>query len=88
MLGASVVTIRNELMFDFAKLIVMAYIIAFPVGYYVMGKWLDNFTTSVSIGLWVFAIAASITFLVAYATVVFIVHKAARTNPVEALKYE
>jgi putative ABC transport system permease protein len=87
-LGASVITIRKELMLDFAKLIVISYIIAFPVSYYVMDKWLANFTTTVSINIGVFVIAASITFLIAYATVIFIVHKAATTNPVEALKYE
>ena len=86
--GASVATIRKELMFDFAKLIVVSYAIAFPVSYFVMDKWLDNFTATVSINVWVFVIAASITFLIAYTTVIYIVHKAATKNPVEALKYE
>ncbi len=87
-LGASIMTIRKELMRDFVVLIVIAYAIAFPVSYFVMDRWLENFTATVSINYWVFLIAASITFIIAYLTVIYIVHKAATTNPVVAIKYE
>jgi putative ABC transport system permease protein len=87
-LGASIATIRKELMHDFVVLIIIAYAIAFPVSYYVMDRWLENFTVTVSINYLVFLIAAVITFVIAYLTVIYIVHKAATTNPAEAIKYE
>jgi putative ABC transport system permease protein len=87
-LGASVVHIMKLLSVSFMKMILVAVIIGVPVAYYLMNIWLTNFEfrTDISLGLIISAIGG--TFLIALLTVSFQAYKAAKTNPIDALKYE
>ena len=87
-LGASVVSITTLLSKDFLKLVLMACVIAFPIGYYAMDKWLADFAHRVKISAWTFAAAGALTILIALLTVSFQAIKAALMNPVESLKTE
>ncbi len=87
-LGASVAGILSLLSKDFVKLVVVANVIAWPVAWYAMNRWLQDFAYRINIGWWVFALAGSMALLVALLTVSTQAIKAALTNPVEALRYE
>ncbi len=65
-----------------------AFIIAVPVAYYVMNKWLENFAYKTEISWWIFALAGIIALGIAFITVGWQSWKAATRNPVEALRYE
>ena len=87
-LGSSVSGIFVLLSKDFIKLILIAVIIAVPITYYGMGKWLEGFAYKDDIALWVFAIAGVAVVLTALITVSFQTIRAARVNPVDSLRYE
>jgi putative ABC transport system permease protein len=87
-LGASVSTIVALLSKDFLKLVVMAAILAFPVAWYAMHKWLEDFAYRISIQWWVFAVAAILAAFIALVTVSLQAIKAALTNPVKSLRTE
>ena len=87
-LGANVGSIVTLLSKEFLKLVLISAIIAFPVAWYAMSKWLQDFAYRVDIHWWVFALAAVLTLFVALATVSFQAIKAAIANPVESLRTE
>jgi putative ABC transport system permease protein len=87
-LGASVGNIVTMLSKDFLKLVLIASFIGFPVAWWGMHKWLQNFEYKISIGWWVFAIAALAATLVALFTISFQAIKAAIANPVKSLRSE
>jgi len=87
-LGASVRTILILLSKEFTRLVLISNIIAWPIAYYMMKKWLQNFAYRVDIGWWVFALAGGLALLIALLTVSTQAIKAALANPVEALRYE
>ncbi len=87
-LGASVPGILKLFYNDFSKLILLSTIIACPLAWFAMDKWLDNFAYKISISWWLFALAGGIAFLIALATVSFLAIKAATANPIESLRYE
>ncbi len=87
-LGASVSGIVAILSKDLIKLVLLANVIAWPVAYYVMQGWLENFAYRISMSWWVFAIAGGLALLIAFLTVCTHAIKAALANPVEALRYE
>jgi putative ABC transport system permease protein len=87
-LGASVAGIVQLLSREFVKLVLVANVIAWPVAYFVMNKWLQDFAYRIAIGWWVFALAGGIALLIALLTVSTQAIKAALANPVEALRYE
>ena len=87
-LGASVSSIIVLLSKDFVKLVFVAIIIASPVAYYFMQKWLQNFAFRINIGWITFFIAGTAAILVALITVSFQAIKAAVTNPVKSLRSE
>ena len=68
--------------------VMISIIIACPIAWYVMNKWLQNFAYRINIGWWVFALAGVIALLIALLTVSFQSYRAASKNPVEALRYE
>jgi putative ABC transport system permease protein len=69
-------------------MVVLANIIAWPVAYYFMNKWLEDFAYRIDISLWTFVIAGGIALLIALATVSYQSIKTASANPVESLRYE
>ena len=87
-LGASVPSILLMLSNEFIKWIVIANIIAWPVAYYFMNKWLQEFAYRIDINWWLFTIAGSIALIIALLTVSIQAIKAATANPVESLRYE
>ncbi len=87
-LGATVGNITGMLSKDFIKLVLFAAIIAFPVAWWAMNKWLQDFAYRVDIGWWVFAVAGIVVLLVALLTVSSQAIKAGLVNPVKSLRTE
>ena len=87
-LGASTSQSAIILSREFLLWVVISNIIAFPIAWYAMHKWLEDFVYRVEIGWWVFALAGGISFLIALLTVSTQAIKAALANPVESLRYE
>ncbi|MGH7598155.1 MAG: FtsX-like permease family protein [bacterium] len=87
-LGASVAGIAGLLSSEFAKLVLVANIVAWPIAYYAMNRWLQDFAYRIEIGWWTFALAGGAALLIALLTVSAQAIRAALANPVEALRYE
>jgi len=87
-LGASVKNVVTMLTADFVKLIVLASVIAFPIAYYAMNKWLQDFAFQTPISWWVFVLASGLTLVIAIITISFQSIKAAITNPANSLRSE
>ncbi|HEY4875720.1 MAG TPA: ABC transporter permease [Puia sp.] len=87
-LGASVASITTLLSKDFLKLVIISFLIASPVAWYIMNVWLQNYTYRVSINWWVFAGAGILSVLIAILTISFQAIKAAMANPVKSLRSE
>jgi len=87
-LGASVANVTALLSMDFVKLVLFANLIAWPVAWYAMNQWLQNFAYRVEMRWWVFALAGGLALFIALFTVSTQAIKAALANPVEALRYE
>jgi putative ABC transport system permease protein len=87
-LGASVGSINVMLSTEFLKLIVIAAFISFPLTWYAMNKWLQDFAYRITIQWWVFVLAAGVALLVAAITISFQSVKAALANPVKSLRSE
>ena len=85
-LGASVSGITTMLSKDFVKLVVIAIVIASPIAWWAMTKWLQDFVYRITIGWWMIAIAGLIAVVIALITVSFQAIKAAIANPVKSLK--
>ncbi len=87
-LGASVTGLVALLSKDFLKLVAIGFIIAAPVAYYVMQKWLENFAYRIELGIGIFALAGLLAVLIAMATVSYQAVRAALADPVKALRSE
>lgn len=87
-LGASVISVTKMLSKDFVKLVFIACLIAFPLAWWAMNKWLQSFAYRIDISWWIFLAAAFIAILIALITVSFQAIKAAIANPVESLRSE
>ncbi|WP_162623356.1 ABC transporter permease [Confluentibacter sediminis] len=86
--GGTIKEILMMLNLDIIKWAVIAFIIACPMAYYAIKKWLENFVYKTSIDWWVFAIAVIISLIIALLTVSWQTYKAAISNPVESLRDE
>jgi putative ABC transport system permease protein len=87
-LGASLSTIFILVTKDFAKLVLVAGVIACPLGYLAMNKWLQNFAYRVGIGWWIFLLSTLLALFIALLTITYHAFMAALNNPVETLRYE
>lgn len=87
-LGADVSSIVGLLSRDFLKLVLVAAVLAFPIAWYAMSKWLEDFAYRIPIPWWAFVAAALVAVLVAFATIGFQAARAARANPVKNLRTE
>jgi putative ABC transport system permease protein len=87
-LGASVTGIVHLLSREFTTWVLLANILALPIGGYLMQNWLYNFAYRISIDWWIYAAAGSSALLIALITVSFQAVKTAIANPIESLRYE
>ena len=87
-LGASSGTITGMLSIDFLKLVVIAILISFPLTWFAMNKWLQDFAYRINISWWVFVLAGGIALAIAFITISFQSIKAAIANPVKSLRSE
>lgn len=88
MLGASVFSVWNLLTREFVVLVLIAFFIAFPLAYYFMAEWLQNYSYRTSLSGWVFMMAGAGVLLITALTVSFQAIKAAFANPVKSLRTE
>ncbi len=86
--GAGVVQIMSMLNKDFLRWVLIAFIIACPIAYYGMDKWLESFAYKTSLSWWIFASAGFISITIAFITVSWQSLKAAMINPVLAMRDE
>ena len=87
-LGAGEAGIVAMLSKDFIKLVAVSLVLAFPVAWWVMNEWLDNFAYRISLSAWVFVLTGACALLIALVTVSFQAIKAAIANPVKSLRTE
>lgn len=87
-LGSSVAQIVALLSKDFLKLVLISFLIAFPLAYYLMNTWLQDFAYRITLSPWVFVLAGVTTLVIAFLTVSFKSIQAATVNPVKSLKAE
>jgi putative ABC transport system permease protein len=86
--GAKVSEVILMLIYDFLIWVVVAFILACPISYYAMHKWLQNFAFKTEISWWIFALAGIAALTISMLTVGWQSWRAATRNPVEALRYE
>jgi putative ABC transport system permease protein len=87
-LGSTVLDIMVMLSWRFAKWVILANIIALPVAWYVMNRWLQNFAYRIQTGIDIFLLASGTALLFSLATISFRVFRAASANPIESIRYE
>ena len=87
-LGASIGNIVLLLSKDFIRLVLIAFIIASPVAWFVMHSWLQDFAYRINISWWIFAASGTLSVIIALATISFQAIKAAISNPVKSLRTE
>ncbi len=87
-LGASITNIVSLLSMDFIKLVFIAFIIATPVAWYMMNKWLQDFAYKTNISSWIFLLTAVLAIAITIITVSFRAIRAAVVNPVNSLRSE
>lgn len=87
-LGASVVNLVGLISGEFTKLVGIAFLIAAPVAWYAMSQWLQEFAYHIDIGPGTFILAGIASIAIAWLTIGFLAIKAARANPIEAIKVE
>ena len=86
-LGASTVSAIMLLSKEFIKWIILANIVAWPLAWFIMNRWLQNFAFKANIGWIVYLFAFAITTIIAFSTFSFQAIKAARANPVDSIKH-
>ncbi|MBL6449543.1 ABC transporter permease [Fulvivirga sp. 29W222] len=87
-MGASVWSVTSLMSKEFAKLVIIAFVLAIYPAYYAMDQWLNGFANRVEISMWIFLISGMVAFLIAWLTVSYQSLKAAKVNPVKSLRYE
>ena len=86
--GASVSKILSLLSMNFARLVLYANLIAWPIGYYVMEKWLTNFAYRTDINFRIFILSSLLSILISVITISYKSIHASLANPIDTLKYE
>ena len=87
-LGASINNIIMLFSREYVQLIIISFVIAAPVAYYVVSSWLSNFSNHIDLQWWLFALPGMIVLLIALLVVSAKSLRVARSNPVDSLKYE
>ena len=87
-MGASVPSLLKLVLREFVKWIIVANILAWPLSYFAMNRWLQNFAYRTSIGFWIFFLAAILSLGIALLTISHQSIKVSVSNPVDSLRYE
>lgn len=87
-LGAKVSNIVSMLLKDFLQLILLSFLIATPVAWYFMNRWLQDFAYRISLGWWIFVLSGILAILIAVVTIGFMAIRTASANPVKSLRSE
>ena len=87
-LGASEALLIRLLSWDFLKLVIIANVLAFPLAWYAMNQWLNNFAYHITIGWEIFVVTAAFGTMISLVTVIFHALRTARANPTTALRSE
>lgn len=87
-LGASVPSIIILVTKQFLWLVVISCVLAWPIAFYIMKRWLENYAFKIGIYSWVFFVSLFLLLMISFITILYQSVKASRTNPVESLKYE
>ncbi|WP_025864013.1 ABC transporter permease [Prolixibacter bellariivorans] len=86
--GARISEVMTMLNRGLVKLVAIAFVIATPIAWFAMNKWLESFAYKTSLSWWIFALAGLLALVIALLTVSWQSWKAATRNPVEALRHE
>jgi putative ABC transport system permease protein len=86
--GATISEVIAILNTNLVKLVAIAFVISAPIGWFAMNKWLQNFAYRTELSWWIFALAGILSIGIALITVSWQSWRAARRNPIEALRYE
>jgi len=86
--GAETSHIMNMLNWDYMKWIIISFVLAIPLAYLAMNKWMESFAYKTALSWWIFALAGFLALIIALMTVSVQSWRASSRNPVEALKYE
>lgn len=86
--GASAVSIVLLFVMKFSRWILVAFVVAAPIAWWIMNQWLQNFQYRTTLAWWLFPLACLVAWLVAFFTIVATTSKAAQTNPAISLQYE
>lgn len=87
-LGASIWSIILSMSLDFIKLVIIAFVLAIYPAWYIMDRWLSDFSSRVDMSVWVFLVGGFVAIAVAWITVSYQSYQAAKSNPVDSLHYE
>jgi len=87
-LGASLLSINKLIIKEFIIIVLISLVFAWPIGYYAMNKWLQNYAYKIDLNIMYFILASVIAILVALLTLSYHSVKASKTNPIDSLKYE
>ncbi len=87
-LGASVFSLMKKFSWNFTKLVLIANIIAWPVSWYLLNNWLNNFASRIDLHWWIFIMATTFSVLFALITIATQAYITAKKNPVKVLNYE
>jgi len=87
-LGASNALIIKLITLDFMQLVLLANIIAWPVAWYFMNRWLQDFPARINLSIWIFIVSAMLAVIIALLATFYQAWRAASANPAVSLKYE
>ncbi len=86
--GATIPEVIKMLNISFIKWMAVSFVIATPIAFYGMNKWLENFAYKAALNWWIFTLAGIISLVLVLLTISGLSYKAARRNPIESLRYE
>jgi ABC-type antimicrobial peptide transport system permease subunit len=87
-LGASIFTLIKLVSKKFLYLVIVSCLFAWPIAYYIMTRWLENYAYKIDLNIWVFVLSGAILLIITFITILYQSVKVALTNPVDVLKYE
>ena len=86
--GGNFQVILRMLLFDFTKLVLIAYVFVIPVAYFILKKKMQNYVHHTPISWWLFALAGAVALIITILTVIFHTYRVSVANPAESLRYE